>query len=53
MFTIADKAWVAGLAAWLGQTIAAKLGWGAFLTPELLALVAGAATYWVPNRVAK
>lgn len=52
MLTTADKAWVAGLLAWIGQLLATKLGWGTFLSPELLALITGAITYWVPNKPA-
>jgi len=50
MFTSADKAWVAGAVAWLGQTLAVKFGLGGIITPELVALVAGAATWWVRNK---
>ena len=49
MLTNSDKAWVAGLIAWLGQYAATRFGFGWLVTPEMLALVTGAATYWVPN----
>lgn len=48
MLTHSDKAWVSGLVAFLGHFAFTQLGW-AFITPELIGLVAGVATYWVPN----
>lgn len=48
MLTQMDKSWVAGLVAFLGHFLTSKLGWG-FITPELVGLIAGVVTYWVPN----
>lgn len=52
MFTAADKAWVAAVVTWVGHLLATKLGLAAFISPELLAVVTGAVTYWMPNRAA-
>lgn len=51
MLTSLDKAWVGGLAAFIGHLLQVKLGL-AFVTPELIALVTGVLIYWVPNKAA-
>jgi hypothetical protein len=48
MLSTADKAWAAGLVTFVGQYLSSRFGW-TFITPELLALLAGVVTYWVPN----
>jgi hypothetical protein len=52
MFTQSDKAWVGGIVTLVGQYLAQRFSLGSFLTPELLAVIAGAAVYWVPNKIA-
>jgi hypothetical protein len=49
MLTTSDKAWIGGLIAWGGQYLSTRFNWS-FITPELIALLTGAAVYWVPNK---
>jgi hypothetical protein len=49
MLTASDKAWVAGLVTYVGHLLATKAGLS-FVTPELVAILAGAATWWMPNK---
>jgi hypothetical protein len=49
MITTMDKAWTAGFVTFIGQYLSTRSGWG-WLTPELVAMVAGIATYWMPNK---
>jgi hypothetical protein len=51
MFSQSDKAWVSALVALVGQYLTSKLGWS-FITPELVAAIAGIATWFTPNRAA-
>jgi hypothetical protein len=50
MFTQSDKAWAGGIVTLVGQYLGQRFGLGSFLTPELLAVIAGAAIYWIPNK---
>jgi hypothetical protein len=52
VLTTMDKSWVSGLVAFAGHYLSTKMGWS-WITPELVGLVAGVATYWVPNAVMK
>jgi hypothetical protein len=52
MFTQSDKAWAGGIVTLVGQYLGQRFGLGSFLTPELLAVLAAAAVYWIPNKAA-
>ena len=52
MLTTSDKAWVAAAVAYLGQLASSTFGWPQ-LSPELIALITGAAVWWMPNLLPK
>lgn len=43
-----NKAWLGAIIAYLGQLAVSYLGWP-MLSPELIAIITGAAVWWIPN----